>query len=90
MLCNAVVGHDIYPHFNSDMFSPRTDWRTAVFSALFFVVPRGADPRAGEIVCRTCAVVLGERCIDDGAEWRTFTTDDVSNKPDPSRCGEPK
>ncbi|CAN0195174.1 unnamed protein product, partial [Laminaria digitata] len=47
------------------------------------------DPRAGEIVCRTCAVVLGERCIDDGAEWRTFTTDDVSNKPDPSRCGEP-
>ncbi|CAN0524820.1 unnamed protein product, partial [Scytosiphon promiscuus] len=48
------------------------------------------DPRAGEIVCRTCAVVLGERCIDDGAEWRTFTTDDVSNKPDPGRCGEPK
>ena len=46
------------------------------------------DPRAGEITCRTCAVVIGERCIDDGAEWRTFVDDSSNGRADPNRCGE--
>eukprot|EP00752_Nemacystus_decipiens_P005122 g4647.t1 len=45
------------------------------------------DPRAGEIICRTCAVVIGERCIDDGAEWRTFVDDSSNGRADPNRCG---
>ena len=47
-----------------------------------------SDPRAGDIICRTCAVVIGERCIDDGAEWRTFVDDSSNGRADPNRCGE--
>lgn len=42
------------------------------------------------MICRDCGVVLGERCIDDGAEWRTFSTDDHAERADPNRCGESK
>ncbi|CAM9494261.1 unnamed protein product [Ectocarpus sp. 12 AP-2014] len=45
------------------------------------------DPRAGEIICRTCAVVIGERCIDDGAEWQTYAEDSNNGRADPNRCG---
>ncbi|CAM9658373.1 unnamed protein product [Ectocarpus sp. 13 AM-2016] len=45
------------------------------------------DPRAGEIICRTCAVVIGERCIDDGAEWQTYAEDSTNGRADPNRCG---
>lgn len=49
-----------------------------------------ADTTAGEVICRECGVVLGERLIDDGAEWRTFNNDDTlyGNRSDPNRCGE--
>ncbi|CAM9188368.1 unnamed protein product [Ectocarpus sp. 6 AP-2014] len=46
------------------------------------------DPRAGEIICRTCAVVIGERCIDDGAEWQTYAEDSNNGRADPNRCGD--
>lgn len=52
------------------------------------IIPTPPDPRAGEIICRTCAVVIGERCIDDGAEWRTFVDDSSNGRADPNRCGE--
>ncbi|CAN0547460.1 unnamed protein product, partial [Ectocarpus sp. 8 AP-2014] len=50
----------------------------------YFLSP---DPRAGEIICRTCAVVIGERCIDDGAEWQTYAEDSNNGRADPNRCG---
>lgn len=35
-------------------------------------------------------MVLGERLIDDGAEWRSFNNDDTlyGNRDDPNRAGE--
>lgn len=44
----------------------------------------------GEVVCRACGIVLGDRMIDDGAEWRTYNTDDAmhSSRADPNRVGE--
>lgn len=33
-------------------------------------------------------MVIGERCIDDGAEWRTFVDDSSNGRADPNRCGE--
>lgn len=49
-----------------------------------------ADTRMGEVVCRTCGIVLGDRMIDDGAEWRSYNTDEAmhSGRDDPNRVGE--
>ena len=62
--------------------------RLLVAPWLYFCCTPTPDPRAGEIICRTCAVVIGERCIDDGAEWRTFVDDSSNGRADPNRCGE--
>lgn len=59
-----------------------------LFTPYFLSHSHPPDPRAGEIICRTCAVVIGERCIDDGAEWRTFVDDSSNGRADPNRCGE--
>ncbi|CAI5736579.1 unnamed protein product [Hyaloperonospora brassicae] len=34
------------------------------------------DFSAGDVVCRGCGMILGERIIDDTPEWRTFANDD--------------
>uniref|UniRef100_A0AAV1TUX3 General transcription factor TFIIB n=1 Tax=Peronospora matthiolae TaxID=2874970 RepID=A0AAV1TUX3_9STRA len=34
------------------------------------------DFSAGDVVCRSCGMILGERIIDDSPEWRTFANDD--------------
>lgn len=34
------------------------------------------DYGAGDVVCRNCGIVLGERIVDDTPEWRTFSNDD--------------
>jgi len=42
---------------------------------------------AGDIVCDSCGLVLGDRIIDTRSEWRSFANDD-QNGDDPSRVGD--
>jgi len=42
---------------------------------------------AGDTICGSCGLVLGERLVDTRSEWRTFSNDDQGND-DPSRVGE--
>ncbi|KAH7040237.1 uncharacterized protein B0I36DRAFT_234931 [Microdochium trichocladiopsis] len=42
---------------------------------------------AGDVVCTDCGLVLQNRMIDERAEWRTFSNDDVGSS-NPSRVGE--
>lgn len=41
------------------------------------------DSRAGDMICPACGLVIGDRIVDVGSEWRTFS--DSNN--DPSRVG---
>jgi transcription initiation factor TFIIB len=46
-----------------------------------------ADTSAGDIVCRGCGLVLGERIIDESAEWINYANDD-RQRGDQSRAAE--
>ncbi len=46
------------------------------------------DFSAGDLVCMSCGMVLGDRIIDTRSEWRTFSSD-TGNTDDPSRVGGP-
>ncbi|CAI5733284.1 unnamed protein product [Peronospora destructor] len=47
------------------------------------------DFSAGDVVCRSCGMILGERIIDDSPEWRTFANDDRGGDPaSKSRVGD--
>eukprot|EP00111_Clytia_hemisphaerica_P022683 TCONS_00066749-protein len=43
------------------------------------------DHRAGDMVCPECGLVVGDRVVDVGSEWRTFSNE--SNGQDRSRVG---
>lgn len=43
------------------------------------------DYRAGDMICTTCGLVVGDRVIDVGSEWRTFSNE--KSNADPSRVG---
>lgn len=45
------------------------------------------DQHTGDTICDSCGIVLGQRNIDQRAEWRTFANDDQNND-DPSRVGD--
>ncbi|KAL8954157.1 MAG: hypothetical protein Q9222_000041 [Ikaeria aurantiellina] len=45
------------------------------------------DFAAGDTICGSCGLVLGDRIVDTRSEWRTFTNDDQNND-DPSRVGD--
>ncbi|EMC93019.1 hypothetical protein BAUCODRAFT_270595 [Baudoinia panamericana UAMH 10762] len=45
------------------------------------------DHASGDLMCANCGLVLAQRTIDMGSEWRTFSNDDQGND-DPSRVGE--
>ncbi|KAL8874079.1 MAG: hypothetical protein Q9174_000550 [Haloplaca sp. 1 TL-2023] len=45
------------------------------------------DFAAGDTICGSCGLVLGDRIVDTRSEWRTFTNDD-QNTDDPSRVGD--
>lgn len=45
------------------------------------------DLQNGDTICESCGIVLGQRGIDNRAEWRTFANDDQGNN-DPSRVGD--
>ena len=40
--------------------------------------PMIEDHRAGDLICSECGLVVGDRVIDVGSEWRTFTEDSNS------------
>lgn len=46
------------------------------------------DHRAGDIVCPECGLVVGDRLVDVGTEWRSFSNERSGN--DPSRVGAPE
>ncbi|XP_022084269.1 transcription initiation factor IIB-like [Acanthaster planci] len=43
------------------------------------------DYHAGDMICPECGLVVVDRCIDVGSEWRTFSNDKATS--DPSRVG---
>ena len=43
------------------------------------------DSRAGDMICPQCGLVVGDRMIDVGSEWRTFAND--KDAKDMSRVG---
>ncbi|MHA1731277.1 MAG: transcription initiation factor IIB [Promethearchaeota archaeon] len=44
------------------------------------------DAARGERICNSCGLVIGERLIDEGPEWRAFTSDERGRR---SRVGPP-
>lgn len=44
---------------------------------------------AGDLVCRSCGTIVGDRIIDTRSEWRTFTNESGGAGDDPSRVGGP-
>jgi len=46
------------------------------------------DHRAGDVVCPECGLVVGDRLIDVGTEWRSFSNEHSGT--DPSRVGAPE
>lgn len=43
------------------------------------------DYRAGDMICPECGLVVGDRVVDVGSEWRTFSNEKSNS--DPSRVG---
>ena len=39
------------------------------------------DYRAGDQICSECGLVVGDRVIDVGSEWRTFSSEKVTPPP---------
>jgi len=50
--------------------------------------PLVEDYRAGDQICSECGLVVGDRVIDVGSEWRTFSNEKANA--DPSRVGGPE
>ena len=46
------------------------------------------DHHAGDQICSECGLVVGDRVIDVGSEWRTFSSE--SGGEDKSRVGGPE
>ena len=47
--------------------------------------PLVEDYHAGDMICTACGLVVGDRVIDVGSEWRTFSNEKANA--DPSRVG---
>ncbi|KAK0422367.1 hypothetical protein QR680_007527 [Steinernema hermaphroditum] len=47
------------------------------------------DHRAGDVICPECGLVVGDRLVDVGTEWRSFSNE-KSGGNDPSRVGAPE
>ncbi len=50
--------------------------------------PMIEDYRAGDMICSECGLVVGDRVIDVGSEWRTFSNEKGGD--DRSRVGGPE
>jgi len=58
---------------------------TAVYCKEHPTAPLIEDYRAGDQICSQCGLVVGDRVIDVGSEWRTFSNEKANA--DPSRVG---
>ncbi|KAK6167028.1 hypothetical protein SNE40_021138 [Patella caerulea] len=47
--------------------------------------PLVEDHHAGDMICPECGLVVGDRVVDVGSEWRTFSND--KDAKDASRVG---
>ena len=45
------------------------------------------DYHAGDMICPECGLVVGDRVIDVGSEWRTFSNENGGDHKDQSRVG---
>ena len=45
------------------------------------------DYHAGDMICPECGLVVGDRVIDVGSEWRTFSNENGGDQKDQSRVG---
>ena len=45
------------------------------------------DYHAGDMICPECGLVVGDRVIDVGSEWRTFSNDNNGDQKDQCRVG---
>ncbi|GAM27124.1 hypothetical protein SAMD00019534_102990 [Acytostelium subglobosum LB1] len=46
------------------------------------------DYARGDLICRECGVVIGDRIVDEHSEWRTFSNSESTGS-DPNRVGGP-
>eukprot|EP01111_Echinosteliopsis_oligospora_P004810 TRINITY_DN1788_c0_g1_i1.p1 TRINITY_DN1788_c0_g1~~TRINITY_DN1788_c0_g1_i1.p1 ORF type:complete len:323 (-),score=84.52 TRINITY_DN1788_c0_g1_i1:18-986(-) len=46
------------------------------------------DYAAGDMICKGCGLILGDRIVDEHSEWRTFSNSDTPGS-DPNRVGGP-
>jgi len=61
---------------------------TGIFCKEHPDAPLIEDYRAGDQICSQCGLVVGDRVIDVGSEWRTFSNEKANA--DPSRVGGPE
>ncbi|XP_071450756.1 transcription initiation factor IIB isoform X2 [Hetaerina americana] len=69
------------------LLSPRVDANRVCCNA-HPDAPLIEDYRAGDQICSECGLVVGDRVIDVGSEWRTFSNEKAGA--DPSRVGGPE
>lgn len=67
---------------------PRPDMSNRVCCYAHPDAPLIEDYRAGDMICSECGLVVGDRVIDVGSEWRTFSNE--KSGVDPSRVGGPE
>ena len=74
------------------MMERKTDWKCPECGGTNLV----EDPERGEIICRDCSVVVAERRIDQGPEWRAYNSKEreersratfMRNSPTPMQLG---
>jgi len=75
--------------------APKSKSKTALFyNKLWCPVCKVSDPdivedyAKGDMICRECGVVIGDRIVDEHSEWRTFSNSE-STGADPNRVGGP-
>ncbi|KAM9994819.1 hypothetical protein ACTFIY_000997 [Dictyostelium cf. discoideum] len=68
--------------------------KQSFYNKLWCMVCRIQDPdiiedyAKGDLICRGCGVVVGDRIVDEHSEWRTFSNSE-STGADPNRVGGP-
>lgn len=76
------------PTTNLFSFNSRHDMSNKVCCYAHPDAPLIEDYRAGDMICSECGLVVGDRVIDVGSEWRTFSNE--KSGVDPSRVGGPE
>lgn len=87
---SGLRGHCVTLHqlLNNFFFPRRCDISNKVVCYAHPEAPLIEDYRAGDMICSECGLVVGDRVIDVGSEWRTFSNE--KSGVDPSRVGGPE